>query len=29
MNNKDFVEHLEQHLFIKLKKQDRSGVYGL
>ncbi len=29
MNNKDFVEHLEQRLFIKFKKQDRSGVYGL
>lgn len=27
MNNKDFVEHLKQRLFIELKK-DRSGVYG-
>ena len=29
MNNKDFVEHLEQRLFIEFKKRDRSGVYGL
>ena len=28
MNNKDFVEHLKQRLFIEFKKQDRSGVYG-
>lgn len=28
LNNKDFVEHLKQRLFIKFKKQDRSGVYG-
>lgn len=28
MNNKDFVEHLKQRLFIELKKKDRSGVYG-
>lgn len=29
MNNKDFVEYLEQRLFIEFKKQDRIGVYGL